>query len=52
VAELVAARNRISQPDAQKRVDDVIAQLKVAETKAREAADSATLQRRLKIRGG
>jgi hypothetical protein len=41
VAELVAARTRISQPDAQKRVDDVIAQLKVAETKAREAADSA-----------
>jgi hypothetical protein len=41
VAELIAARTGISQPEAQKRVDDVIAQLKVAETKAREGADSA-----------
>jgi hypothetical protein len=41
LAQLVAARTGISQSDAQKRVDDVIAQLQVAQTKAKEAADAA-----------
>ena len=41
VSQLVAARTGISQSDAQKRVDDVVAQLNVAQTKAREAADAA-----------
>jgi hypothetical protein len=31
----------MSQDDAQKRVDDVIAQVKAADLKARQAADSA-----------
>jgi hypothetical protein len=38
---LVAARTGISQADAEKRVDDGIAQLKATETKARQAADTA-----------
>jgi hypothetical protein len=37
----VAARTGLSHDDAQKRVDDVIAQEKAAETKAREVADAA-----------
>jgi hypothetical protein len=41
VAQQVAARTGISQSDAQKRVDDVIAQLNVAQTKARQVADAA-----------
>jgi len=41
VAQLIAARTGIAQPDAERRVDDVIAQLKAAETKARQAADAA-----------
>jgi hypothetical protein len=41
LAQLVAARTGISEADAQKRVDDVIAQEKVAETKVRQAADAA-----------
>jgi hypothetical protein len=41
VSQLVAARTGISQADAQKRVDDVVAQLNVAQTKARQAADAA-----------
>jgi hypothetical protein len=41
LAQLVAARTGISQADAQKRVDDVIAKAKDAELKAREAADTA-----------
>jgi hypothetical protein len=41
VSQLVAARTGISRADAQKRVDDVIAQLNVAQTKARQAADAA-----------
>lgn len=41
VAALVAARTGISQPEAEKRVDDAIAQVKAAETKARETADAA-----------
>jgi hypothetical protein len=41
VSQLVAARTGISESDAQKRVDDVVAQLNVAQTKARQAADGA-----------
>jgi hypothetical protein len=41
LAQVVAARTGIAEPEAQKRVDDVIAQVKVAETKVREAADTA-----------
>lgn len=41
LAQLVAARTGISQPDAQKRVDDVIAKAKEAEVKLRQAADAA-----------
>lgn len=40
LAQLVAARTGISQADAEKRVDDVIAQAKAAETKARQIADA------------
>jgi hypothetical protein len=41
LAQLVAARTGISDTDAQKRVDDVIAQVQAAEVKARQAADAA-----------
>ena len=41
LAQLVAARTKLSQPEAEKRVDDVIAQAKNAELKARQAADQA-----------
>ena len=41
LAKLVAARTGLSQPDAEKRVDDVAAQMKAAEEKAKEAADAA-----------
>lgn len=41
LAQLVAARTGISQADAQRRVDDVIAKAKDAEVKARQAADTA-----------
>jgi hypothetical protein len=41
LAELVAARTGISLEDAQKRVDNAIAQAKAAEAKARQAADTA-----------
>ena len=41
LVELVAARAGISHDDAQKRVDDVIAQVNAADLKARQAADSA-----------
>jgi hypothetical protein len=41
LAQLVSARAGIPQDEAQKRVDDLIAQEKAAETKAREAADAA-----------
>ena len=41
LAQLVAARTGVSQEDAQKRVDEVIAKAKDAEAKAREAADAA-----------
>jgi hypothetical protein len=41
VAQMIAARTGIAQPDAERRVDDVVAQLNAAETKARQAADAA-----------
>jgi hypothetical protein len=41
LAQLVSARTGIAQPDAQKRVDDTIAQVKAAEDKAAQAADAA-----------
>jgi hypothetical protein len=41
LAALVASRTGLSQEDAQKRVDDTIAQAQAAETKARAAADAA-----------
>jgi hypothetical protein len=41
LAQLVAARTGIPQAEAQTRVDNVIAQEKAAETKARQAADTA-----------
>jgi hypothetical protein len=41
LVDQVAARTGLSHDDAQKRVDDVIAQEKAAETKAREVADAA-----------
>jgi len=41
LAQLVAARTGIAEPDAQKRVDDVIAAEKAAEAEVRKAADAA-----------
>jgi hypothetical protein len=41
LAQLVAARTGLSQADAQKRVDDVIAQEQAVEAKVRQAADAA-----------
>jgi hypothetical protein len=41
VAQLIAARTGIAQPEAEKRVDDAVAQLTAAETKARQTADAA-----------
>jgi hypothetical protein len=41
LAELVAARTGVSMEDAQKRVDNAIAQAKAADVKARQAADAA-----------
>jgi hypothetical protein len=41
LAQLVAARTGLSESDAQRRVEDVISQVKAAESKAREAADAA-----------
>jgi hypothetical protein len=41
LAQLVAARTGLSQEDARKRVNDVLAQEQAAETKARQAADAA-----------
>lgn len=40
LAQLVAARTGLSQADAAERVDDVIVQMNVAETKLRQAADT------------
>jgi len=41
IAQMIAARTGIAQPDAERRVDDVVAQLNTAETKARQTADAA-----------
>ena len=41
LAQLAAARTGISQQDAEKRVDDMVAQAKAAADKAREAAEQA-----------
>jgi hypothetical protein len=41
LAQLVAARTGLSQADAEKRVNEVLAQAKDAELKARQAADTA-----------
>ncbi len=41
LAQLVAARTGLSQADATKRVDDVLAQEKAAETKVLQAADAS-----------
>jgi hypothetical protein len=41
LAQQVAARTGISQDDAQKRVDDVIARVKAAQVKALQTADAA-----------
>jgi len=41
LAKLVAARTGMSQQDAEKRVDDVVAQMKAAAEKAKQAADAA-----------
>ena len=41
LAQLVSARTGLSQADADKRVDEVIAQEKAAELKARQIADAA-----------
>jgi hypothetical protein len=40
LAQLVAAHTGLSQADAEKRVDNVIAKVKAAETKARQVADA------------
>jgi hypothetical protein len=41
LAQLVAARTGLSEADAEKRVDEVLAQAKEAESKARQIADTA-----------
>jgi len=41
LAQQIATRTGISEADAQKRVDDMIAQERAAETKARQIADAA-----------
>ena len=41
LAELVASRTGLSQEDAEKRIDDTMAQIKAAEDKAKQAADAA-----------
>jgi hypothetical protein len=41
LAKLIAARTGISQQDAEKRIDDVMNQMKAAEDKAKAAADVA-----------
>jgi hypothetical protein len=41
LAQLIAARTGLSQADAEKRVDAVLAQAKEAESKARQLADTA-----------
>jgi hypothetical protein len=41
LTQLVAVRTGLSQEEAQKRVDDVLAKAKDAEAKTRQAADTA-----------
>ena len=41
LAKLIAARTGISQQDAEKRIDDTVAQMKAAEEKTKQAADAA-----------
>jgi hypothetical protein len=41
LAQLVSARTGLSQADAEKRVDEVIAQETAAEVKARQTTDAA-----------
>lgn len=41
LAKLIAARTGISQQDAEKRIDEVIAQMQAAAEKAKQAADAA-----------
>jgi hypothetical protein len=41
LAQLVAAQTGLSQADAEKRIDDVIAQAKAAAEKVKQAADTA-----------
>lgn len=41
LAKLIASHTGISQQDAEKRIDDVLAQMKAAEEKAKQAADTA-----------
>ena len=41
LSTLVSARTGLAQPEAEKRVNDVLSQMKAAETAAREAADTA-----------
>jgi len=41
LAKLVAARTGMSQQDSEKRIDDVVAQMKAAADKAKQAADAA-----------
>ena len=41
LAELVASRTGLSQEDAEKRVDDTMAQIKAVQDKAKQAADAA-----------
>lgn len=41
LAQVIAARTGLSQPEAEKRVSDAVAQAKAAEAKVREAADAA-----------
>jgi hypothetical protein len=41
LAQVVAARTGVSQPEAQKRVDDFVSSVQNAETQTKEAADTA-----------
>ena len=41
LAKLIAARTGISQQDAEKRIDDAVAQMKAAEEKVKQATDAA-----------
>jgi hypothetical protein len=41
LAKLIAARTGVSQQDAEKRIDDVMTQIKAAEEKAKQGADAA-----------